>query len=185
MTLSHPAVFLDRDGVLNHIVERAGQPASPRTLEELRLVADLDAVNRLAEAGRLVFITTNQPDIARGHASTDLMDRILDRIRSRVHIDDARICAHEDADACACRKPKPGMLLDLARHWHVDLARSWMIGDMWRDVEAARAAGCRSVLIRRDYNRGAAADLEAATLTEAVAWVLRPEEGRSNGPTGQ
>jgi D-glycero-D-manno-heptose 1,7-bisphosphate phosphatase len=113
------------------------------------------------------------------------MECILDRIRSRVHIDDIRICAHEDADACACRKPRPGMLLDLARHWHVDLARSWMIGDMWRDVEAARAAGCRSVLIRRDYNRRTAADVEAATLTEAIARVLENGGGRSNGRTGQ
>ncbi|MGH7447636.1 MAG: D-glycero-alpha-D-manno-heptose-1,7-bisphosphate 7-phosphatase [Longimicrobiales bacterium] len=172
MTPARPAVFLDRDGVLNDVVERDGQPASPRTMGELRLAADLAAVNRFAEAGRLVFIVTNQPDIARGHVSTELAGQIADRIRSRVHIDDTRVCAHDDEDACACRKPKPGMLLDLARHWHVDLARSWMIGDMWRDVEAARAAGCRSVLIRRPYNRRAAADLEADTLAEAVALVL-------------
>jgi D-glycero-D-manno-heptose 1,7-bisphosphate phosphatase len=172
MTPTRPAVFLDRDGVLNHVVVRDGLPGSPRTIDELRLVEDLDAVNRLAEAGRLVFITTNQPDLARGHVSTDLMEQMLDRIRTRVHIDDTRVCAHEDADACACRKPRPGMLLDLARHWHVDLARSWMIGDMWRDVDAARAAGCRSVLIRRDYNRGTAADVEATSLSEAIAEVL-------------
>lgn len=172
MTLLRSAVFLDRDGVLNHVVERDGQPASPRTLDELRLVPDLAAVNRLQQAGYLTFITTNQPDVARGYVSWGLIDRVLERIRSRVHIDDTRVCAHEDADDCSCRKPKPGMLLDLARHWHVDLARSWMIGDMWRDVEAARAAGCRSVLIRAPYNGGAAADFEADTLAEAVARIL-------------
>lgn len=172
MTRLRSAVFLDRDGVLNEIVERDGQPASPRSLDELRLVPDLEAVNRLADAGHLVFITTNQPDVARGHVGSDVIEGVMDRIRSRVHVDDTRVCTHEDADACACRKPKPGMLMDLARHWHVDLARSWMIGDMWQDVAAARAAGCRSVLIRTAYNRDASADLEADTLAEAVERVL-------------
>jgi len=166
------AVFLDRDGVLNEVVERDGQPASPRSLDDLRLVTDLEAVDRLADAGHLVFITTNQPDVARGHVSSAIIEEIMIRIRSHVHIDDTRVCTHEDADDCACRKPKPGMLMDLARHWHVDLARSWMIGDMWRDVAAARAAGCRSVLIRTAYNRAASADLEADTLAEAVERVL-------------
>jgi D-glycero-D-manno-heptose 1,7-bisphosphate phosphatase len=166
------AVFLDRDGVLNEVVERDGQPASPRSLAEVRLVADIDAVNRLAAAGHLVFITTNQPDVARGHVSRAVIEDVMDQIRSRVHVDDTRVCTHEDADGCDCRKPKPGMLVDLARHWHVDLAHSWMIGDMWRDVEAARAAGCRSVVIRTAYNRDVSADLQADTLSEAVERVL-------------
>lgn len=172
MTYARAAVFLDRDGVLNEVVERDGQPESPRTLAELRLVPDLHAVDRLARAGHLVFITTNQPDIARGYSSAAVVRRMLDQIRSRVHIDDVRVCTHQDSDACTCRKPKPGMLLDLARHWRVDLARSWMIGDMWRDVEAARAAGCRSLLIRRPYNGDVSGDFEAATLAEAVERVL-------------
>ncbi|HEX6308936.1 MAG TPA: HAD-IIIA family hydrolase [Longimicrobiales bacterium] len=177
MTRSRPAVFLDRDGVLNEIVIRDGQPASPRTLEELRLVPDIEAVNRLRQAGYLLFITTNQPDVARGHTDTVVLDRIIAVIRTRIHIDDVRTCVHEDAAGCACRKPKPGMLLDLARHWHVDLARSCMVGDMWRDVEAARAAGCRSVLIRRDYNRDAAPDMAVDSLAEAVARVLEERGG--------
>lgn len=167
-----PAVFLDRDGVLNEIVMRDGQPASPRTLEQLRLAPDIAAVDRLAEAGYLLFIATNQPDVARGLIDTGTLDRMFAAIRGRVRIDDVRVCVHEDADGCECRKPKPGMLLDLARHWHVDLARSCMVGDMWRDVAAARAAGCRSVLIRREYNRDAAPDVAVDTLADAVAWVL-------------
>ena len=172
-----PAVFFDRDGVLNQVVERAGRPASPRTSDELVLVEDLESVNRLSAAGYLVFIATNQPDIGRGLVTAEFNEWIVAEIRARVHIDDARICAHDDAAGCECRKPKPGMLLDLARHWRIDLARSWMIGDMWRDMEAARGAGCRFVLIRRPYNRETASALEADTLAGAIGRVMEQGEG--------
>jgi D-glycero-D-manno-heptose 1,7-bisphosphate phosphatase len=171
------AVFLDRDGVLNEIVQRDGHPASPRLLSQLELVPDLDQVARLADAGFLVFVVTNQPDIARGHVDADLIEAIFDAIRTRAPIDDHRVCPHEDADGCACRKPKPGMILDLARHWHVDMARSWMIGDMWRDVEAGRAAGLGVILIGRPYNAATEADVVVDSLTAAVEHVLGTERG--------
>ena len=166
------AVFLDRDGVLNEIVQRHGKPESPRTLDQLRLTADIGSTRRLKEAGFLLFLITNQPDITRGKTTRSFVDEVVDRIRLHVPLDDVRICPHDDEDACACRKPRPGMILDLAREWHVDLSESHVIGDMWRDVEAARAAGCHSILIRRDYNRDTSGDAEAATLEEAVQLVL-------------
>jgi D-glycero-D-manno-heptose 1,7-bisphosphate phosphatase len=166
------AVFLDRDGVLNEIVERDARPGSPRTLAELRLVDDLHSVEHLRDAGLLVFMITNQPDVARGHVTMDLLEAMLTEIRRSAPIDDYRICPHEDADGCACRKPRPGMILDLAQHWHVDLLRSFVIGDMWRDVEAARSAGCMPVLIRRPYNEGVEVSAEAQSLAEAVEMVL-------------
>jgi D-glycero-D-manno-heptose 1,7-bisphosphate phosphatase len=172
MSGAREAVFLDRDGVLNEIVERDGKPASPRSLEEFRLVPDVDVVARLKAAGMLVFIITNQPDVARGHTTEDLLDRMLGIIRGRVEIDDHRACLHEDSDGCACRKPKPGMILDLAETWNVDVPRSYVVGDMWRDMEAARAAGCASVLVGRDYNRTARADYTAATLSQAIDIIL-------------
>lgn len=169
---SSAAVFLDRDGVLNEIVPRDGRPGSPRSMQQLQLVRDLDAVHRLGAAGLRVFIITNQPDVARGHITAGELERMIAEIRSHVPIDDYRACLHEDADGCTCRKPKPGMIHDLAREWQVDLNRSWVIGDMWRDVEAARAAGCRSILLRRDYNGEAQPDIVAESLGEAVDLVL-------------
>ena len=166
------AVFLDRDGVLNEVVTRNGAPESPRSLDELALAPDIGAVAELREAGWLVFLITNQPDVARGNITVELLNEFHDRIRARVQLDDVRVCMHEDADACECRKPKPGMILDLAQEWGVDPTRSFVIGDMWRDVDAARAAGCRSILIRRDYNTDARPDAEVQTLGEAVARVL-------------
>lgn len=166
------AVFLDRDGVLNEVVERDGKPASPRSLDQFRVVPDLAAVNRLREAGLYAFIITNQPDVSRGHTPVSLLEAMFAQIRAHAHIDDVRACVHDDHHDCACRKPKPGMILDLAAQWNVDVAASYVIGDMWRDMDAARAAGCAGILLRREYNRTARADHTAASLTDAVSLIL-------------
>ena len=171
------AVFLDRDGVLNDVVVRDGQPGSPHSLEQFRPTADLPAILRLGAAGLLVFIITNQPDVARGCVTPSVQLAMLDRIRSVVPVDDFRICMHDDSQPCDCRKPKPGMILDLARFWRVDLGRSFVVGDTWRDMGAARAAGCWSILIRRPYNDGVMADAYADTLTGAVDLVLEQRGG--------
>jgi D-glycero-D-manno-heptose 1,7-bisphosphate phosphatase len=163
--------------VLNHIVMRDGEPGSPRSLDEFRIAPDLHAVVRLGAAGLLVFIITNQPDVGRGHITESLLRAMLDRIRTLAPVDDVRVCRHDDGDQCDCRKPKPGMILDLAQFWRVDLARSFVVGDTWRDVGAARAAGCRSILIHRPYNAGVVADAYAATLDAAVDLVLE-QHGR-------
>lgn len=168
------AVFLDRDGVLNRIVPRDGRPGSPRRLDELIVVDEAPrAVARLREAGYRTFIVTNQPDIARGLLAASELEAMMDVLRGRVEVDDARICRHDDVDACACRKPKPGMILDLAARWAVDLARSYVIGDSWKDMEASRAAGCRGILLERPYNVGAWSAARASSLGEAVDLILK------------
>jgi len=68
-------------------------------------------------------------------------------LRARLLIDDVRVCYHDDADGCACRKPRPGLLLSAAHDWGIDLPSSYMVGDRWRDVEAGRRAGCTTILI--------------------------------------
>jgi D-glycero-D-manno-heptose 1,7-bisphosphate phosphatase len=170
--MSRAAIFLDRDGVLNEVVERDGAPGSPRTVAELSLVPDIRRVQELGAAGLNVFVITNQPDVARGHTPPEVLDAMMQIISAEVPVADYRACVHEDADDCACRKPRPGMILDLAQRWDVDLERSFVIGDMWRDVGAARAAGCRSILIRRPWNDGVTADAEVGSLGEAVDLVL-------------
>ncbi|MEX1183121.1 MAG: HAD family hydrolase [Gemmatimonadota bacterium] len=167
------AVFLDRDGVLNEVVTRDGNPESPRRIDEFKLAADaVAAVSRLKEAGLPVLVVTNQPDITRGLLPPAELDGMFAQLSERVGIDDAAFCPHEDGEGCECRKPLPGMLRELAQRWDVDLARSFMVGDTWRDMIAGRAAGCRTVLLRTSYNVGTAGDAEAATLSEAVDWIL-------------
>lgn len=168
-----PAIFLDRDGVLNDVVWRDGKPASPRSADELH-VADgaAQAVADFRAAGYLAFVVTNQPDVRRGKMSAEALDTIHAALIQRVPVDEVRACLHDNADQCDCRKPKAGMLLDLAARWDVDLTRSWMVGDMDRDIVCGRAAGVRTVLLERPYNSRAGADVLAPDLRQAAAWIL-------------
>jgi D-glycero-D-manno-heptose 1,7-bisphosphate phosphatase len=163
---------LDRDGVLNKLVERDGVRASPRRLTDFHLLPDARALVRsLRERGLLVFVITNQPDVARGYLDpADLaeMSAILSR---RLAVDDIMVCPHDDADRCHCRKPKPGMLLALAEKWGVDLSGSFFVGDSWKDVEAGRRAGCRTILVGGDDRGACAADRTVASFGEAVAVI--------------
>ena len=170
------AVFLDRDGVLNEPVVRDRVPHSPASLDELVVTRDTDqACGAFKRAGLLLIMVTNQPDLARRTAARETVDAINDQLRRHLGLDAVFMCPHDDADSCACRKPLPGMLLDAASRWHVDLPGSVMVGDRWRDVEAGRSAGCATVLIRRDYDERPAtgADQVVASLGEALPWILR------------
>jgi D-glycero-D-manno-heptose 1,7-bisphosphate phosphatase len=171
------AVFLDRDGVLNELVMRDGVPVSPRRAEDFVITAGAAvAVGRLREAGFAVFVVSNQPDLARGLLERREHDRMMAFLRTVIPLDDVACCPHDDRDQCSCRKPQPGMLLDLAERHGVDLRRSVLVGDSSKDMEAGRRAGCRTILLSRDYNAGATADAVLGTLADAVAWVLRNRE---------
>jgi D-glycero-D-manno-heptose 1,7-bisphosphate phosphatase len=142
------AVFLDRDGVLNANIERDGRPVAPWRLEDFRILPGVpEAVGQLKRAGFVTVVVTNQPDIANGRAQAAILAAMHDELRRHVEIDDIRVCPHVDADACACRKPKPGMLVDAAAEHSIALDQSWLVGDRWRDIAAGHAAGCRSILI--------------------------------------
>lgn len=168
------AVFFDRDGVLNELVERSGERGSPRSPGEVRVVAGAgEALARLRDVGFLVFVVTNQPDVARGFVKETTARRIDRMIAAALPLDDRAMCIHDDADDCDCRKPRPGMIHALAERWSVDVSSSYMVGDRWRDIEAGRAAGCRTVLIRRPYNADVGADLVVDTLEQAVTAVLK------------
>jgi D-glycero-D-manno-heptose 1,7-bisphosphate phosphatase len=177
-TRGRPAVFLDRDGVLNEAFVRGGVPAPPRSLAEFRVLPDAaGACSDLKQAGFVLVVVTNQPDVARGTLDAAEVDRMHERLRSRVPLDEICVCVHDDADACACRKPQPGMLLDAAERLNLDLARSACVGDRWRDIEAARRAGVRAVYVERQYGEPApvGADVAVANLAEAAAWIQRQE----------
>src|SRR5690349_18562352 len=108
---SNPAVFLDRDGVLNEAVLRHGKPHPPATLDELRISDDArSSLERLRDAGFLLVVVTNQPDIARGIARTQDLLAIHEALCEQLPIDQIYVCEHDDPDNCACRKPKPGLL---------------------------------------------------------------------------
>lgn len=167
------AVFLDRDGVINEVVFRGGKPASPRSLEEFVLTEEIEAsVARLGEAGFPVYVCTNQPDVARDLLDAAELDRMHDHLRARLPVDEVVACTHDNHHDCACRKPKPGMLTELAERHGVSLARSFFIGDSHKDMDAGRAAGVVTILLRRDYNTQASGDVEVTRLAEAVEHIL-------------
>jgi D-glycero-D-manno-heptose 1,7-bisphosphate phosphatase len=171
------AVFLDRDGVLNQPVVRDGKPFPPASVDQLRLYPDAaSALARLKRAGYLLMVVTNQPDVARGTTERAAVEAINGAIGAALGVDDFFVCWHDDADQCACRKPQPGLLLEGAERYGIDLSRSFLIGDRWRDIDAGAAAGCRTVLIERGYHERTpehAPDFRAASIGEAVAWVLK------------
>ena len=169
------AVFLDRDGVINRAFIRGGRPYSPESLGEFELLPGVvKAIAALKNAGFRVIVVTNQPDVGAGKIAREVVEAMNERVRRECQVDDVRVCYHTDADGCACRKPKPGLLLDAARDWAVDLGRSWMVGDRWRDIGAGHAAGCRAVLIDYSYNEAMAVkpDIVVKSLKEAGEKIL-------------
>lgn len=183
---ARPAVFLDRDGVLNRPVVLDGRPHPPRSVEQLELYPDAaGACARLHALGFVLVVVTNQPDVARGDLEVEVVEDIHRQLRREVPLDGLYVCLHDDADGCGCRKPAPGMLTAAAADLGLDLGRSVMVGDRWRDVEAGRRAGCRTVHIDRGYRerlpRGA--DFVAPSLAEAVRWIERVvvDEGVASG----
>ncbi len=172
-----PAVFFDRDGVLNESIVRDNQAFGPLTLDQFRIF-DYTApqVRRLKEAGYLCIVFTNQPDVARGILSPMILNEMHNVLKKNVDLDDLFVCLHEDKDDCLCRKPKPGMILEAAKKWNVNLSQSFAIGDRWRDIDAGNASGCRTILVERPYSRCETADFSVSHLVEAVDIILREQE---------
>ena len=148
------AVFLDRDGVINRALEREAKPYPPRTLAEFEILPEVpDALARLKSAGFLLVVATNQPDVGRGTLPREVVESIHAHLLAQLPVDRVEVCYHpgQGASDCDCRKPRPGMLRRAAAVLNIDLGRSWMVGDRWRDVDCGYAAGCRTIFIDRGY----------------------------------
>lgn len=170
------AAFLDRDGVLIRTDVRAGRPhpvASVGDLEILPGVAEACAV--LRSAGLRLLCVTNQPDIARGVTSASIVDEQNGLLASALGLDAVLVCPHDDADGCDCRKPAPGLLIEGAARFGINLGASVMVGDRWRDIEAGHATGCHTVFIDNHYDerQPVAPDLSVGSLLEATPWILK------------
>lgn len=180
--MDRPGVFLDRDGVLTKALVRRGRPYAPRTLEEFEIVPEAPGeLAALKGAGFVLVVVTNQPDLARGLLAAEALDEMHRRLKEALPLDDIVVCACQEQDpACTCYKPRPGMLLDAARRWGIDLGRSFMVGDRWRDVGAGRAAGCRTIFIDCEYEhdrRPDSPDHTVRSLAAAREIILRASAG--------
>ena len=173
--MTRRAVFLDRDGVINANLERNGRPVAPLTLAEFQLLPGVaDAVRRLKDRGYVIIVITNQPDVANGLTPRSTVEAMHALIRAELAVDDIKTCFHNDAAGCACRKPKPGMILEAAADHGIDLSRSYVIGDRWRDTMAGRTAGCSTIFIDYGYRQDAPnfPDKVVKSLPEATDYIL-------------
>jgi D-glycero-D-manno-heptose 1,7-bisphosphate phosphatase len=170
------AVFLDRDGVINRALVRNGRPYAPTCLEEFEMLSDAsDAIRSLHRAGFILVVVTNQPDVGKGLVSKEAVERMHEELRRLLPIDDIQVCYSTEGEQSFRRKPRPGMLLDAAAGLNIDLSRSFMVGDRWRDIEAGRAAGCRTILVQNHYDEKPALDPDhvVRSLSEAAQIILK------------
>jgi len=178
------AVFLDRDGVLNEVVMRGNTPCPPSGVDDLVLTPGaVDGCERLKNAGFVLVVVTNQPDVARGTRNRETVDAINRELRRRLPLDAVHVCFHDDGDQCRCRKPAPGMLLDAAAELDIDLTESFMVGDRWRDIDAGRRAGCRTLLVDRGYDEGIGSepDHRTSSFAEAAVWIVAHQNREVTG----
>ena len=170
------AVFLDRDGVLNRAVVRDGKPYPPTRLEDVEILPGVaEACQRLRTAGFLLIGVTNQPDVARGTQKREVVEAINARLCAELTLDEIRVCYHDDAEHCECRKPKPGLIFEAARDYGINRLSSFLVGDRWRDISAGQQAGCTTIWINAGYTEPGphqSPDLECRSLLEASEWIL-------------
>ena len=146
------AVFIERDGVLNEVRSGPKNQIGPLSLEEFKIKKEAElALGKLKKAGFILIVTTNQPGLSRGYQSRRELDRMHDMLRRCFPLDDLMVCPHDESDHCPCRKPRPGLLIEAAFKWHLNLEQSFVISDKWQDAEAARTAGCTSLLIESPW----------------------------------
>lgn len=176
------AIFLDRDGVVNHIVDRGDDNiesgkkvryTGPRRYEELSFKDGVhEVIQELRDLGFLVILTTNQPDMKYGNISKEEYDRIMNDVQ-KLPFHDIFVCLHGREDGCVCKKPKSGMMLAAAEKHNIDLSLSYMVGDTENDTKAGKGAGCTTILVEQHYNTDVEADIKVNDLREIVDLIKK------------
>jgi len=180
-TKNKRAVFLDRDGTLNQSIFRNGEFCPPTNLEEFELFPNvIEACNRLKQAGYILVVATNQPDVGRGTMLKTTVEEIHSHMCQIIPIDHIEVCYHpgRGLSDCDCRKPMPGMLIQASNKLDIDLRKSWMIGDRGKDVDCGHSAGCRTILVGDRQNELSITPphFKAKNLYEAVNIILNNDK---------
>jgi D-glycero-D-manno-heptose 1,7-bisphosphate phosphatase len=173
--LTRPAVFLDRDGVLNRAYERDGITYPPIDVDQIEILPGVaQALELLAGQGLLLVVVTNQPDVARGVQRRDTVEAINAFLARQLPLHAIFTCYHDTPDNCECRKPRPGLLTQAAHRYDIDLNASFLVGDRWSDIAAGQAAGCRTFLVATPHSQveRCTPDYEVVDLLEAAHMIL-------------
>jgi len=167
-------VIFERDGVLSGAGAVNHLHVGARRLQDFQINEEaIEPLRELKAAGYVLLATTNQPGSAHDYQVRRDLDRMHALLMSRFPLDGVLVCPHDEADQCPCRKPKPGLLIEAAFKWHLDLDHSFVVGERWQDAEAARVAGCTSLLLRSPWNGPVHHDFIADSLDEIVRRILR------------
>ena len=185
--MSHTAVFLDRDGTINEEMGYINHLSRFRLLPQA-----IPAIRRLNAAGLKVVVITNQSGAARGYFPASLVGEVHTHLKQLLaaggaHLDGIYTCLHGPTDGCACRKPQPWLMEQAARDLNLDLSRSYLVGDRYKDIETAANAGAKGILVLTGYGRGEYDYLRTAPpvqpvhvagdLLEAIEWILQDLRG--------
>ena len=167
-------VFIERDGVLNKVRLEAKHQVAPLTALEFKINTEAaPLLKKLKAAGLVLIATTNQPGLSDGQLSRRDLDLMHETLRRVLPLDDIFVCPHAEDDRCPCRKPKPGLLIESKFKWHLDLDRSFVVSDKWYDAEAARAAGCTSLIIKSPWVGSVHHDFLLPNLSAVVDKILQ------------
>ena len=178
----HRALYLDRDGILNKVVIRDGVVGSPRDKTEFEILEDAHYLTDMAiDLGFKSIVISNQPDVDRGLMTLEKLERINDLLRDELLIEHIEFCTSGD-DEHHGRKPNPGMLLDTAHMYKINLKESFFVGDGWKDVKAGKMAGVKTILLQTDYNKEihGSADYNCNSIKEIVELIKSLNEKAEN-----
>ena len=173
--LKNKAFFFDRDGVLNCSIVKNGRPYSPNKMNEF--VIDPFAkkiINYLKAKNFKIIVVTNQPDVGRGKQKRETVEEIHSFLKKQLPLDDIYVCWHGQDGECDCRKPLPGMLFQAAEKYGIDLSQSFLVGDRWKDIEAGKLGGCKTVFIDCGYNEilRNEPDFQTNSIRTTIQWIL-------------
>lgn len=169
-------VFLDRDGVINDVILKNGNPHPPINVQGVRILKNVNkSLISLKKSGFYLAVITNQPDVSRKITTKKQVEAINNYIMSKLPLDEINTCFHDNFHNCQCRKPQPGMILDVAKRKNIDLTKSFMIGDRKSDIEAGKKAGCKTIFIDNNYNEEKPKnyDFKAVSLYAASQIILK------------
>ena len=173
--LSTKAVFLDRDGVINRAFVRVGRPFPPPSLNELEILPDVpESLRLMKDKGFLLIVVTNQPDVGRGIQKRETVEEMHTYLLNQLPLDDIYVCWHGQDQECECRKPLSGMLLQAEKKYKIDFKQSYLIGDRWKDIDAGKSAGCKTIFIDYQYNEllRSQPDYTTTSTIRASKWIL-------------
>ena len=175
LPLNNKAVFLDRDGVINRAEVRNRKPYPPNTLQDLEILPDVpEALKLLKDSGFLPIVVTNQPDVGRGTQKQETVEEMHLFLKEQLPLDDIYVCWHGLDGECECRKPLSGLLIQAAEKYGVDFQQSYLIGDRWKDIEAGKTAGCKTIFLDYGYSEKQpdSPDFRVKSLSEASRIIL-------------